>query len=76
MILAIEALSQIVNLGIVVAGNVYLLLRPCHIRSRITTVLAFGNWTCWNTLFLILTVRSGQHQVHVGPWVGISFRDV
>ncbi|BDA50387.1 probable lipase at C-terminar half [Coccomyxa sp. Obi] len=57
-ILAVEALTQILNLGFVVAADIYLLLRPCHIRSRITTGLTFGNWTCWNTLFLILTVRA------------------
>lgn len=61
MILAAEALTQIVNLGLVVAADAYLMLLPCVVRTRLTTGLAFGNWTCWNTLFLILTVWNSLH---------------
>lgn len=38
------------------AADVYLIVQPCHVRSPVTFGLAFGNWTCWNTLFLTLTV--------------------
>jgi len=55
-ILSLEAATQLANLTFVVAADAYLLAHRCAERSEAAMWLTFCNWSCWNTLFMIIVV--------------------
>ena len=56
----IEAILQLINLLVWLAGNADVLVHRCAWFSLPVTWLSWVSWTCWNCQFATATVRCSR----------------